>query len=332
MESSTGSRRHNKNGIRRRTMKYRRKKNNNTLGTGSSSKPPALKTKPLTPSPEREEGSHSYMYTNQFVPFMEEHYPEETTGFIYNEPYYVEDEPTKTTIKIYKKDIDECAAMSIYYEENEEIEEGYNVKEIVLDELSKCGEHTGTQVLELIEHFAKEYNYEKISLIDASNIVSNDPANCRIPLRFFMILATGQTWYNSKGYKSPYFKKEYKHNVKIIETPLLTYFRGIMPEEQYEDIKERLISLNKRKRFKILKKPIDETITVKEFFSTIKQELGRSALNCDENPLHKWLNDVLHIIALSGARIHSSKIKNIKNLPKNNIVFVWDISLSKEIT
>jgi len=324
MESSTGSRRYSKSGIRRKTIKYKRTKNT-TLGTSRTSKPPTLKTKPLTPSPKREEGSHSFMYTNQVVPFMEEHYPEETTGFIYNEPYYVVEEPTRTTIKIYKKDIEECVAISIHYDVNEEAEEEDNIKEIVLDELNKCGEHTGTQMLELVEHFAKEYDYEKISLIDASNILNNDPAHCRIPLRFFMILATGQTWYNSKGYKSPYFKKEHKHNLKIIKLPLLTYFQGIMTEKQYEDIVERLTN-----ELDIM--PITRKTTVKKFFSAIKQELGRSTLNCDENPLHKWLNDVLHIISLSGARIHSSQIENIKNLPKNNIVFVWNANVTKEIT
>jgi hypothetical protein len=319
----THKRRTQKKRTKRKIKSRTKSRNNRNCGGGDPLKeglsvpkaytPPALKTEPLTPSPREEEGSHSMMYTNQFVQFMDTYYPHATTGFIYEEPYYISSEPTKTTIKIYKKDIDNCAAMSIQYEGD--------IKEIVLDELDKCGEHSGTQILELVEHFARQYGYNTISLVDASNIVSDDPANCRIPLRFFMILATGQTWYNSKGYKSPYFDKEYEHNLRIIETPVLSYLRGILNEDEAEDIISRLTELN------IMQ--IDETTTIKALFSTIKQEMRKSVLDCKTNPLHKWLHDILQKIALSGARIHSTKIDH---LPENNIVFVWDKHLTKRIT
>ena len=283
--------------------------------------PPALQTEPLTPSPREEEGSHSMMFTEQFEPFMREHYPEETTGFIYEELYFRSSEPTKTTINVYKHDVEQCAYITIKNEE-----------EIYLDQLNKCGEHSGTQVLQMIEEFAKQYGYKTITLQDASNIMSTNKRDvkCRIPLALLMILATGQTWYNSKEYKSPYFDIEIDHNSRIIEKPAIKFLEDIMvrlniPADEQEQNALQLVALN------IM--PINETVTVRELFSAIKEKMGRTQLNCDEHPLHKWLSNILiNIVKKGGSNIRFNKDGLDPNdIPDDNIIFLWYAKLTKNI-
>ena len=73
-------------------------------------------------------------------------------------------------------------------------------KYIRVEFINKC-DTSGTQFLEYLELFAIKYNYN-ILLMDRSTINVN---NNKINLSHLKILTKGQSWYNSKGYKSDHY-------------------------------------------------------------------------------------------------------------------------------
>jgi len=88
-------------------------------------------------------------------------------------------------------------------------------KFIYLKILKKC-DTSGTIFLNNLEQFAKKYEYN-IKLLDASSITDYD-----ISLANLKILTKGESWYNSKGYKSSNFENEKRHNLEFIRLPVET--------------------------------------------------------------------------------------------------------------
>ena len=81
--------------------------------------------------------------------------------------------------------------------------------------IDKC-DTSGTQFLDYLELFAREYKYN-ISLMDVSTINVN---NNEISLSRLKMLTTGQSWYNLKGYKSEQYDVEISHNLAFIHRPV----------------------------------------------------------------------------------------------------------------
>jgi len=215
---------------------------------------------------------------------------------------------------------------------------------IYLDQLNKCSGFSGTDILKLVEDFAKENNFKAIQLQDASELEGNmrirskkmGYGKCALPLSFFNVLATGQTWYNSNGYISTVgYKKDGKiinitevekeHNTRIIEKPFIEFI---------EDISKRIELDEKRKKYLIdgakyfIKKKADrEKITVKQLFSKIKEELKLDGiLDCDDkNKKHNWIIDVC-IFCLSGG----ASVELKRDIKEDNI-FIFAAKLEKEL-
>lgn len=215
---------------------------------------------------------------------------------------------------------------------------------IYLNQLNKCSGFSGTDILKLVEGFAKENNFKAIHLQDASELEGNmrirskklGYGKCALPLSFFNVLATGQTWYNSHGYVSTVgYKKDGKiiniteaekeHNARIIEKPFIEFI---------EDISKRIELDEKRKKYLIdgakyfIKKKADrEKITVKQLFSKIKEELKLDGiLDCDDkNKKHNWIIDVCMFCLSSGASVQ------LKREIKDDNIFIFASKLEKEL-
>jgi hypothetical protein len=83
---------------------------------------------------------------------------------------------------------------------------------IHINSLHKCGDKSGTTLLQKIDELAKKMSLEYIFMEDVSLIVLN---GIEIDLAFFKILTTGESWYNSFGYGSVDYENELKYNEKL---------------------------------------------------------------------------------------------------------------------
>jgi hypothetical protein len=215
---------------------------------------------------------------------------------------------------------------------------------IYLNQLNKCSGFSGTDILKLVEDFAKQNNFKAILLQDASELEGNmrirskklGYGRCALPLSVFNVLATGQSWYNSHGYVSTVgYKKDGKtinitevekeHNARIIEKPFVKFI---------EDINERVQLDEKRKKYLVdgakyfIKKKADrEKITVKQLFSKIKEELKLDGmLDCnDKNKKHNWIIDVCMFCLSGGASVE------LKRDIKEDNIFIFAAKLEKEL-
>lgn len=86
----------------------------------------------------------------------------------------------------------------------------------------------GSVLLNKMEEAVKTVPHIKyIRLIDGSHIETYGNMNYMIDLSLLHILTTGQSWYNSLGYKSINFDSEILHNKKKLEMPCEYFFRDV---------------------------------------------------------------------------------------------------------
>ena len=116
-------------------------------------------------------------------------------------------------------------------------------KHIYLGYLSKC-DTSGTQFLDYLELFARKYNYN-ITLMDASTITEYN-----IDLSRLKILINGESWYNSKGYKSDDYENEIKLNLLFINKPVKDLIeilrKGVIADKEKELDQNSIESLTNR--------------------------------------------------------------------------------------
>jgi hypothetical protein len=84
-----------------------------------------------------------------------------------------------------------------------------------VNNLDKCKNISGTDILKNIIRYAKHKRVPKICLFDESNVMVCD-GDIKIPLSSLKILSTGESWYNSFGFKSDYYEEEIKQNREFI--------------------------------------------------------------------------------------------------------------------
>jgi hypothetical protein len=85
---------------------------------------------------------------------------------------------------------------------------------IRIEKLSKCGENSGTYLLNKIEDLAKSIkNIQYITLLDTSEIKIYD---CNIDLAILKILTKGESWYNQLGYFSSDYENEKIYNAEFL--------------------------------------------------------------------------------------------------------------------
>jgi hypothetical protein len=138
--------------------------------------------------------------------------------------------------------------------------------EVFINHLDKCESGSGTELLKKIEYLAKLIGINRLGLYDGSTIKTD--CGTSFPLKTLYTLATGQTWYNSKGFIDPYnHKKTKKHNMKIIQTKMKDFLSTLSEDDfladSMENIRERThLSVN--------------NISVKDFFVRAKKILQES--------------------------------------------------------
>jgi len=173
---------------------------------------------------------------------------------------------------------------------------------IVIQNLNKCGNSSGTNLLLKIDELVKKIPEIKyIELFDGSTILLD---NIEIDLAFLKILTTGQSWYNCFGYVSNNYQNEVNENEKL-RNKLLTlglidsckeklieyyknqqiYFTDITVDEIKNKTKEQIVEdkiTNLKKKlvdqFPVIN--INKPIKIKDFFNYINE--NKNILNTDQ--------------------------------------------------
>lgn len=120
----------------------------------------------------------------------------------------------KHSYDILDKYENECITYHTYINDNKQC--------LHIDSLHRCSDSSGTKLIKLIEKLAKKANIQYISLWDVSRLKPKECENINIKLANLHILATGESWYNKLGYKSPDYDDEHAHNKLLIQSDFVT--------------------------------------------------------------------------------------------------------------
>jgi hypothetical protein len=100
-----------------------------------------------------------------------------------------------------------------------------NVEEPTIHvDLIKANENmlTGNEIINISKKIGKMINAKYIELVDAS-MLSGACLDSTIPMMTLYILSTGVSWYNTKGFLSPYFDIEQEHNHSLLSLNIVDF-------------------------------------------------------------------------------------------------------------
>lgn len=207
-------------------------------------------------------------------------------------------------------DNEECLILEFKFQSNT----------LFVNYLTKCGNHTGRQLLNLVETLAKSIpKINKIGLVDESEIEIG--SGIEISLSTFKIITKGISWYNSLGYWSTNKEEEIVHNRRLIKTPFIDVFNTISNPKS-----AKLIS-----NINVLFKDINQNLNLDEYISALylnsttdNSDIGYKKKECLKTlifylkPFIKY-NDHLEkdiIITRGGKRSKCRKTKKTNKLKK----------------
>jgi hypothetical protein len=168
---------------------------------------------------------------------------------------------------------DLCLAFEIIEDEDED-DDG---TVLYISKIVKCGDSSSMpltrKVIKLIETMVKTIPDPPWSLVkyikleDGSSI--NVCAGQNIDLRYLKILTTGESWYNSFGYKSLDHDANVAHNAVIINKPMHLLLSELVDQQYFDQayikkFKARFPELN------------TADLTVKEYVTAMSKEVPRS--------------------------------------------------------
>jgi hypothetical protein len=150
---------------------------------------------------------------------------------------------------------------------------------LYISKIVKCGDgkYTAREMIKLIEDMAKSMpvppwsRVKYIKLEDGSSInvcAGQNSSGMHIDLRYLKILTTGESWYNSFGYKSLKHDANVAHNAVIINKPMHLLLSELV-DQQYFD--QAYI-----KKFKARFPELSTDWTVKEYVTAMSKEVPRS--------------------------------------------------------
>lgn len=147
----------------------------------------------------------------------------------------------------------------------------FNISEtsIELSSLSKCGEISGTTILDKIIKIGKELHKENIVLQDASEIKYSP--DCRYSLAKYKILLTGQSWYNKFGFVSINHVTDREHNEQQRILPLHEFIDSVNTKYKIHETQNIDTALQRMKMGE-LKKRYQEIIKTYSSLENYKEQ------------------------------------------------------------
>jgi len=164
---------------------------------------------------------------------------------------------------------------SIVLEDYTSLEDYYKKipKIIIIELLNKCESSSGSNTLKKIEELARKLGATQINLEDASKIKA---CHTEINLALLDILATGESWYNTKGFYSENRETEKKNNSQILPRIVKDFIKDCIEVNREKGTLhlpelERILEIfNSGEHF-----AINDDMTVQEYFVNVKQDLKR---------------------------------------------------------
>ena len=164
-----------------------------------------------------------------------------------------------------------------------------------ISKIFKCSDNMPLtrKVINLIEEMAKSIPappWSRIKYIKLEDGSSIHVCTVDIDLRYLKILTTGESWYNSFGYKSVNHDANVEHNAVIINKPMDELLPELYDQEYIEE-------------FKSLFPELSTDLTVKEYVTAMSKEIPRSGTrSCTEEQENKaeLLFNLVHSIGRSG--------------------------------
>ena len=146
---------------------------------------------------------------------------------------------------------------------------------LYISKIFKCSDdskYNTREVIKLIETMAKSIpappwsRVKYIKLEDGSSInvcAGQNSSGMNIDLRYLKILTTGESWYNSFGYKSANHDANVAHNAVLINKPMHWLLSELFDQEYIKKFKARFPELT-------------TDLTVKEYVAAMSKEVPRS--------------------------------------------------------
>ena len=145
---------------------------------------------------------------------------------------------------------------------------------LYISKILKCSDSKpfAREMIKMIETMAKTFPVEPwsrvkyIKLEDGSSInvcAGQNSSGMNIDLRYLKILTTGESWYNSFGYKSANHDANVAHNAEIINKPMDKLLSELFDPEYIKKFKARFPELS-------------TDLTVKEYVAAMSKEVPRS--------------------------------------------------------
>jgi hypothetical protein len=165
---------------------------------------------------------------------------------------------------------------------------------LYISKIFKCGDGMPLtrKVINLIETMAKSIPappWSRIKYIKLEDGSSIHVCTVDIDLRYLKILTTGESWYNSFGYKSVNHDANVAHNAVIINKPMDELLPELYDQEYIEE-------------FKSLFPELSTELTVKEYVTAMTKEVPKSGTrSCTEEQENKaeLLFNLVHSIGRS---------------------------------
>ena len=144
---------------------------------------------------------------------------------------------------------------------------------LYISKIFKCGDSMPLtrKVIKLIETKAKsspDPPWPRVKYIKLKDNSSIHVCTVDIDLRYLKILTTGESWYNSFGYKSVNHDANVAHNAVIINKPMHLLLSELVDQEYFnqESIEE----------FKAMFPELSTDLTVKEYVTAMTKAVPRS--------------------------------------------------------
>ena len=157
-------------------------------------------------------------------------------------------------------------------------------RKIYISKIRKCSDvkPLTRDVIKVVEKLAEsDSNILSIYLDDESYINV-----CTVPLRLYYlkILTTGESWYNSIGYKSSTHDDDVAHNALIINTPM----DQLLSELSYTEVHMFPGLPPTLENLQTVFPGLSEKMTVKEYVTAMSNELPRSGtIKCTPEQIQK---------------------------------------------
>ena len=155
---------------------------------------------------------------------------------------------------------------------------------LYISKIFKCGDGKYTRkVINMIEEMAKSIQvppWSRVKYIKLEDGSSIHVCRVNIDLRYLKILTTGESWYNSFGYKSVNHDANVEHNAVIINKPMHLLLSELVDQKYFDQ--ESIDEL------KATFPDLSTDLTVQKYVTAMSNEIPRSGTRkCTEEQENK---------------------------------------------